>query len=353
MTAASEPLRVAIIGTGSISQAHYDGYRAAGANVVALCDVNPVQLAARATAWGVDRTYSDFGELFAAGDIDAVSIAAPTSVHHPATLAAAAAGAHVLVEKPLALDLALADEMIEVCREAGVKLVVNHQLRSSGPARKAKELIAAGAIGRVTHMRLRQAHDWGGLGVRPSFATKASSGGGTLLDNGCHLADLARFFGGRVREVYARTATLAFEIEVEDTANVSLEFADGAIGTIETAWTATGWEEGFWVYGTLGALESTNRFGPPWLRHYHRSTPGGTWDQTDLTTYTFGGYKPHTAHVISFVQAVRGEAPVVCSGEDGREAVRLILAAYASAADGTPVRLRDAPETFEEAVAAS
>ena len=120
MTAASEPLRVAIIGTGSISQAHYDGYRAAGANVVALCDVNPVQLAARATAWGVDRTYSDFGELFAAGDIDAVSIAAPTSVHHPATLAAAAAGAHVLVEKPLALDLALADEMIEVCREAGV-----------------------------------------------------------------------------------------------------------------------------------------------------------------------------------------------------------------------------------------
>src|SRR5690606_21405664 len=198
-----------------------------------------------------------------------------------------------------------------------------------------------------------QAHDWGGQGVRPSFATKASSGGGTLLDNGCHLADLARFFGGRVREVYARVATLACDVEVEDTANVSLEFGDGAIGTIETAWTATGWEEGVWIYGTEGALESTNRFGPPWLRHFYRGTPGGTWDVTDLATYSFGGYKPHTAHVIAFVAAVRGEGQVVCSGVDGREAVRLILAAYASAADGTVVRLADAPETFEEAVAAS
>ena len=349
---AEGPLRVAIIGTGSISQAHYDGFRAAGANVVALCDVNPVQLAARATAWGVDRTYSDYDEMFAAGGIDAVSIAAPTAVHHPATMAAAKAGVHVLVEKPIALELALADEMISACEGAGVKLVVNHQLRSSGPARKARELIEAGAIGRVTHLRLRQAHDWGGQGVRPSFATRASSGGGTLLDNGCHLADLARFFGGRVREVYARVATLAYDVEVEDTANVSFEFADGAIGTIETAWTATGWEEGFWIYGTEGALESTNRFGPPWLRHYYRGTPGGTWDVTDLATYSFGGYKPHTAHVIAFVAAVKGEGPVVCSGVDGREAVRLILAAYASAADGSAVRLKDAPETFEAAVAA-
>ncbi len=348
---AEGPLRVGIIGTGSISQAHYDGFKAAGANVVAVCDVNPVQLAARATAWGVDRTYSDYGEMFAAGGIDAVSIAAPTAVHHPATMAAARAGVHVLVEKPIALDLSLADEMIAACAEAGVKLVVNHQLRSSAPAKKARELIEAGAIGRDTHLRLRQAHDWGGQGVRPSFATKASSGGGTLLDNGCHLADLARFFGGRVREVYARVATLAYEIEVEDTANVSLAFADGAIGTIETAWTATGWEEGFWIYGTEGALESTNRFGPPWLRHYYRGTPGGTWDVTDLATYSFGGYKPHTAHVIAFVAAVRGEGPVVCSGEDGREAVRLILAAYASAAEGNVVRLRDAPDTFEEALA--
>src|SRR5690606_41919996 len=107
--------------------------------------------------------------------IEAASSAAPTAGPHPAALGAAEAGAPVLAEKPIALDLALADERTAACRAAGVMLVVNHQLRSSGPARKAKELVEAGAIGRVTHLRLRQAHDWGGQGVRPSFATKASS----------------------------------------------------------------------------------------------------------------------------------------------------------------------------------
>ena len=307
--------------------------------MVALCDVNVDQLAVRATNWGVKRTYTDYRAMFEEGGFDVVSIAAPTAVHHPATLAAAAAGVHVLVEKPMALDLTLADEMIAACADAGVVLSVNHQLRSSGPARKAKELLDAGVIGSLTHLRLRQAHDWGGQGVRPSFATRASSGGGTLLDNGCHMADLARFFGGTVVEVFARAATLAYDVEVEDTAHLSLAFADGAIGTLETAWTATGWEEGFWLYGTEGAIESTNRLGPPTVRHSYRASPGGSWDTTDVATYTFTGYPSHTRHVMAFLAAVRGEGPVVCTGEDGREAVRLILTAYDSAARRLPVAM--------------
>src|SRR5690606_20011676 len=205
----SRPLKAAIIGAGGISQSHFDGYRAAGVEVVAISDVDAAALARRLGEWGLERGYTDNAQLFEAGGFDMVSIAAPTAVHHPATLAAAAAGVHVLVEKPLALDLTLADEMIEACKRAGVILMVNHQLRSSGPASKARELVQAGAIGRVTQVRLRQAHDWGGLlTVRPTFAKRSTSGGGTLLDNGTHLADLARFFGGRVDEVYARIATL-------------------------------------------------------------------------------------------------------------------------------------------------
>lgn len=336
---AARQLRAAIIGAGGISSNHHDGYLAAGVEVVAICDPVPEALATRARAWNVERTYHDFEAMFAAGGFDVVSIAAPTAVHHPATLAAAAAGVHVLVEKPMALDLRLADEMIAACADAGVVLMVNHQLRSSGPGRKARELIDAGVIGNVTHVRLRQAHDWGGHGVRPSFTTKASAGGGTLLDNGCHLADLARFFGGSVREVYARMATLKYPVEVEDTAHVSMVYGDGSLGLIEAAWTATGWEEGFWVYGTEGALECTNRYGPQNLRHVYRASPGSDWDRTDLTTYEFTGAHSHTRHVLAFVAAVTGEAPVPCTGEDGREAVRLILAAYASAAQNAPVAL--------------
>lgn len=335
----SQPLRAAVVGTGNISTNHLRGYRAAGVEVVAACDVNPAALSACQLEWGIERGYTDMAEMFAAGGFELVSVAAPTAVHHPATMMAARAGVHVLVEKPIALDLRLADQMIAACREAGVVLMVNHQLRSSGPARKARELISAGVIGAVSHVRLRQAHDWGGEEVRPSFTTRASSGGGTLLDNGCHLADLANYFGGRVDEVYARIATLRYAVEVEDTAHVSFRYDGGALGVIEAAWTATGWEEGFWVYGSEGALESTNRYGPPTLRHAYRGSVGGSWDQTDVTSYSFAGTDAHLQHMLAFVAAVKGEGPVVCSGEDGREAVRLILTAYDSAQRNLPVKM--------------
>lgn len=338
----SSRLRAAIIGTGGISASHFEGYQAAGVDVVALCDVNPTALASRLKEWDVARGYADMTLLFQEGGFDMVSIAAPTAVHHPATLAAAAAGVHVLVEKPVAMDLRLADEMIAACEAAGVVLMVNHQLRSSGPVAKARALLSAGTIGEITHVRLRQAHDWSGRSsVAPTFARRATSGGGTLLDNGCHLADLALYLGGRVGSVYARLATTKFPIEVEDTAHASLEYESGALGLIETAWTATGWEEGFWVYGTEGALESTNRYGPPTLRHLYRGSPGGAWDKTDLTEYRFTGASAHTRHVMAFVAAVRGDAPVICTGHDGREAVRLILTAYASAAANRPVLTAD------------
>jgi predicted dehydrogenase len=337
----SGPLRVGIIGVGGIAQAHRDGYLAAGAEVVALADVHAPSLTARAAAWGVDRTFLDYRVMLEEGIVDAVSICAPTVVHHPATLAAAAAGVHVLCEKPIALDLAEADAMIAACRAAGVVLMTNHQLRSHGAAAHAQRLLESGELGELTHVRLRQAHDWAGKeAVGPSFATKAVSGGGTLLDNGCHLMDFARFVGGNVRDVYARMVTRKFDVEVEDTGHVSLAFESGAIGTVEVAWTATGWEEGWWLYGTRGALEYTNRIGgEPVLRHVHRSSPGTTWGETDVTEHRFAGAKPHARHVRAFVAAVHGVGPVVCTGEDGREAVRLILASYESAAKGLPVRV--------------
>ncbi len=341
----TRPLRIGLIGVGGIAQMHHDGYVAAGAHVVALADVHAPTLAARATSWGVARTYVDYHELLRAGDLDAVSICAPTAVHHPATLAAAAAGVHVLCEKPIALDLGQADEMIEACARAGVVLMINHQLRSHGAATLARRMLAAGELGTISHVRLRQAHDWAGAAtVGPSFSTRAVAGGGTLLDNGCHLMDLARFIGGDVDEVFARVARRKFDVEVEDTAHVSLGFASGAIGTVEVAWTGTGWEEGWWIYGSEGALEYSNRTGEPLLRHVHRTSPGTTWGDTDVTVHRFAGAAPHARHVRAFVDAVRGERPVACSGEDGREAVRLVLASYESAAQRVPVR---AQRTFE------
>ena len=260
----------------------------------------------------------------------------PNAVHGPATMAAAAAGKHVLCEKPVSLSLAEGAAMIEACARAGVVLQVNHHLRANRAVTRSREMLDAGALGRITFLRLRQAHDWGGVAeVPPTFRTAALAGGGTLLDNGCHLFDLARHLGGPVADVFARAATLKFEAEVEDTATASLRFVSGALGQVETQWTATGWEMTFAVYGTAGALEYSDRTGRPVLRWYHRDGGNATWAEPETSAWEGGAGTDHTRAVGAFVHAVTNEGPVLCSGQDGVEAVRLALAAYESVAAGS------------------
>jgi predicted dehydrogenase len=347
---ATRPLRAGIVGTGGISSVHASGYRAAGAALVAVCDLDLEAAQRRADAWSVPQVYADAQRMFDEAGLDVVSICTPVATHHPLVLAAVAAGLNVLCEKPIALDLRQAQEMIDAADDAGVVLQIGHQLRSDGAVAHARHLIDTGALGDIAFVRLRQAHDWGGEEeVRPSFATRASGGGGTLLDNGCHMMDLARYLAGDAEEVYARVATRRWPIELEDTSVVSLRFASGALGTVENAWTATGWEEGFWIYGSRGSLEWTNRHTEPRLVHSFRTSPGTTWSETDVARYDFAGERPHHRQIRSFLAAVRGEAEVVCSGRDGLEAVRIILAAYDSASRNLPVRLGDEAPTLESA----
>lgn len=330
------PLKVGIIGVGVVANFHYKSYQAAGATVIAIADADPVALARRQHEWSIPHAYGTYEELLADPAIEAVSVCVPNALHHPVTLAAARAGKHVLCEKPLSLSLEKAEEMIQVCREAGVVLQTGHHLRSDSASHRAKELIDSGALGRLTFMRLRQAHDWGGASsVRDSFGKLANSGGGTLLDNGCHMMDLARYFGGDVREVYATTATLGFNIEVEDTSVVTLTFASGAIGSVENAWTATGWENSFSIHGTEGALEYSNHTGI--LSYRFRASQGTQFGNPDLSQTTFGGSDAHSVFLGAFLAAIRGEREVVCTGEDGLEAIRLVLASYESASTGQVV----------------
>ncbi len=337
----STPIRVGIIGTGGIAGAHYLGYKHAGAEIVALCDANAEVLAKRQKRWGVKSGYSNYESLLAHDGLDAVSICVPNALHFPITMAAAAAGKHVLCEKPVSLDLAQAEAMVAACEAAGVVFQVGHHMRSWSAAVMAKAMIDRGDLGVVTYARLRQAHDWSGAEVvRGQFGSKAASGGGTLLDNGCHLFDLARYLCGDVRDVFARTARLKFDVEVEDTASASLGFVNGAIGDIEVAWTATGWQESFWVFGTKGSLECDNRIAnPPTLTHRFRKPGNDSWSETEIADIALDGSESHTQHVVNFLSAIDGDHDVVCSGHDGLEAVRLVLGAYESAETGRVVQL--------------
>ena len=346
----NRPLRAGVVGVGGISHFHAEGYRLAGCELAAICDLDRDMLQYKGQEWGVTAVYENAEEMFAKADLDVVSIATPVAGHHPLTLAAAKAGIHVLCEKPIALDLRQGREMIEACREADVILQIGHQMRSAGAVSHAKGMIEDGIIGDIAFVRLRQAHDWGGASeVRPSFSTKGSGGGGTLLDNGCHLMDLVRYFGGDVRDVYARTATRRWPVDLEDTSIVSLTYMSGALGSVENSWSATGWEEGFWIYGTAGSLEYTNRLQTPTLIHSFRESPGTTWAETDVARYEFAGAVPHHRQVLAFVKAVRGEGPVVCTGDDGLDAVRLVFAAYESAASNRPLTLGEETDTLDDA----
>ncbi len=335
------PPRIGIIGTGVIAETHRIGYKAAGAPVVALCDVDAVTLAARQQSWNVAGGYTDFRELLADPQIDAVSICTPNSTHYQLTLAAAEAGKHVLCEKPVSMKLDEAQEMIDACAAAGVVFQVGHHMRSWAAASLAKAMIERGDIGAVTYARFRQAHDWGGAAkARGVFGSLAMSGGGTLLDNGCHLFDLARSLCGDVSDVFSRCATRKFDVEVEDTAISSLGYVSGAIGQVEVAWTATGWQEAFWVFGTEGSIEVDNRgAGANVLTHRYRSSGAGVWAETDVARHELVGPVAHTRHIANFLAAIAGERDVVCSGADGLAAVRLVLASYESAAAGVPIRL--------------
>lgn len=350
ITRSEPPLRAGVVGVGGISSMHVHGYRTANAALVAVCDVDVETAKRRAQAWDVPQVYADAQRMFDEASLDVVSICTPASTHHDLVIAAAQAGIHVLCEKPIALDLHEAEAMIDACDEAGVTLQIGHQLRSDGAVAQARKMLDEGVLGRVAFVRLRQAHDWGGASqVRPSFATRASGGGGTLLDNGCHMMDLVRYLGGDVDEVYARVATCRWPIELEDTSLVSLRFTNGALGTVENAWTATGWEEGFWIYGSEGSLEWTNRHGPPQLVHSFRHSPGTTWSETDVARYDFAGESTYDREIRAFLETVRGERPNVCTGRDGCEAVRIVLAAYDSASKNAPVTLGQEATTLTSA----
>ena len=116
-------------------------------------------------------------------------------------------------------------------------------------------------------------------------------------------------------------------------------YESGALGQVEVAWTATGWQEAFWVFGTEGSLEYDNTLSDNTLRHRTRTSEGTAWAQPDMHAYQFHGRASHHGSVGNFVAAVKGSGPVVCTGEDGLEAVRLVMASYGSAASGLPVEV--------------
>ena len=332
-------IRVGLIGGGSIAQAHLDGYLLAGeaARVTAVADIDPANAARSAKRAGGARVFSDYRELIGSGLVDAVDICLPHHLHKDAIVAAAAAGKHVLCEKPLCLTVPEAEVVSEAVARSGITLMCAHNQLFLPAVAKAREMVEEGALGKVYEARTTDAFvnplDPKTIGWR---GPRATSGGGELIDTGYHPTYLLlHLVPGEPAEVAAMLSRHRLDfLEGEDSAEVLIRFDAGAVGSIMTSWafrppTTT---QTFWVAGESGRRWSDGRS----LRLRPR---GG---RTRVVA-SYPPPKPHTVAlgVLDFVACLREGRRPINTEVEGIQVLKVILAAYASAERGRIVALAD------------
>ncbi len=236
-------MRIGLIGAGGIAQAHVNGMLANPGKVecVAICDVVDANIENRAKHFATPPArFADWKTMFASmGDqLDSVVICLPHHLHTPAILDAAAAGKHVLCEKPMCINLAEADRIVETVRRTGIIYMSAHQQLFSPALRAVKALIDAGKLGRVQWLRVQDAFRAKPEGFAGTWRAKlGTQGGGELIDTGYHPTYQMLYLAGtEVAAVRATMGRFLQPVEGEDTASVQVRFADGAIGEIFTSW---------------------------------------------------------------------------------------------------------------------
>ena len=342
-------LRTGIIGCGNISEQHAAALASIPESVfTACCDVDPARAQALADKHGVPRVFSTPDELLTSGEVDVVCVCTPHPTHAEIVSAAAAAGVHVLVEKPIAAELAEADAMIEAAARGGITFGGIFQRRFWPAAQRLRRAIDEGKLGRLTlaecQVRIWRPREYF---ARDAWRGKwATEGGGALMNQGIHVVDLMQWYMGPVVEIYARYGTLqkADYIDVEDTVVATVVFANGALGTIQAATTINP-ELGFRV----AVHGDSNAYASIWERPEGTEgvvdiwTVPGEEEHVDMldpgraTTPGFPGF--HHIQIQEFLQAIlAGREPAV-TGEEARKALEIILAIYESSRTDRPVTL--------------
>lgn len=337
---------IGFIGGGGISETHA---RAAseipGVKIVAFFGDNHEKVQQLSQRFG-GTAHREFQTFLERRPMDLVIIGSPSALHAEQGIAAARQGLHVLTEKPIDVTTAQADALINECELAQVKLGVCFQDRVAPEIARLKQVVDDGRLGKpilvngyVKWYRLPEyyAHSrWRGR--------RALDGGGALMNHGVHTVDLLLWLMGDVERVYARTVTALHDIEVEDTVVATLEFANGAIGTLEAATS---------IYpGYQRRVEMTGAEGTIILEHDRivaadLRTPDPTLisptagDQNaSASSAIVSDVSGHRRLIEDFLRAIENDGRPVCDGRDGRRSVELIEAIYESSRRGLPVQIR-------------
>jgi UDP-N-acetyl-2-amino-2-deoxyglucuronate dehydrogenase len=336
-------VRVALLGCGRISQTHFDAIRDVDdLELAAVCDT--IEERAREAGSRNDVPwFTSYAKMLADVPCEAVAICTPSGLHPPHGIQAARAGKHVICEKPMAITLSAADELVHACDEQGVHLFVVKQNRLNPAVQLVKRALDRGRFGRLylanTTVRWTRPQEY--YDQAPWRGTWEFDGG-AFMNQASHYVDLIQWLAGPVESVIAKTATLARRIETEDTGIAVLRFRSGALGVIEV--TMLTYPKNLEGSLTLLGEKGTVRIGGTAVNRVEHWAFADRDDDDDLvaqaatnpaSVYGFG----HTGYYRNVLAVLRGEAMPETDGRAGRKSLELILGIYESARTGRDVPL--------------
>ncbi len=335
--------RIALVGCGRISKNHFDAIeKVDGLELVAVCDSDPVRAEYAATERGVG-CFTSYEKMLKEAKADVITIATPSGLHADQGVAAAQAGKHVVMEKPMAISLTGADALVQACDKAGVQLFVVKQNRLNAPIQLLKRAVDKNRFGRI-YLASCTVH-W----ARPQeYYDQApwrgtwEFDGGAFMNQASHYVDLIQWLMGPVESVMAKTATLARRIETEDTGVAILKFRNGARGSIEVTMLAypRNLEGSITILGEKGSAKiggtAVNKVDFWQFAEYDDDDKQiEAVDTNPPNVYGLG----HQGYYRNVLAVLRGEAKPDTDGRAGRKSLELILGIYESAKTGREVPL--------------
>ncbi|KRE69413.1 Gfo/Idh/MocA family protein [Paenibacillus sp. Soil750] len=336
-------IKVAVIGCGSISKHRHIPEYANNSNVELVAFVDPIiERAQHYAELHGGKAYSNYVDMLKAEKVDAVSVCTPNYLHAEISIAAANAGAHVLVEKPMATTAAESEAMIEAAKKNGVFLMVGHNQRLMPPHVKAKEILESGKLGKVLTFRTSFGHPgpegWSIDGRESWFFRKEEAIMGAMGDLGVHKSDLIRWLlDDEVAQVAAFVGTLHKEgTDVDDNATCLLRMRSGATGSLVASWTYYKGQDNSTVLwcenGVIKIDTDPNDQVIVELRN-------GTVERYKVGQVATNEKQTSSGVISEFVTSILDNKPPRISGEEGYQALKVILAAFESEATGKIINL--------------
>ena len=344
-------LGFAVIGLGAISTVHLDAITSIPeARLVAVADLMEERAASIGQSYGC-HAYSDYRHVLEREDVDVVSILTPSGGRRNIALDAAAAGKHIITEKPLEITIERIDEMMAACDKAGVLLSGIFQFRFKPAWQLLKKFVSQGRLGKLyvgdaynKWHRTREYYKSAGWRGTWEF-----DGGGALMNQGIHVVDLLQWILGDVQEVTAYCKTLHHDIEVEDTVVAILNYVSGAVGVIEaTTSVSPGYPMTMQIHGEHGSIHMQGDWITEWAvddisqQEYAEIQPLMMQNATQSTSSDPAQVDCtwHRLQINDIVHAILENREPLIPGREARKSVEIIQCIYQSAREGRPIRLR-------------